>query len=150
MRLSVHTDYALRTLMFLAARDGHHSITEISSRYGISRNHLMKVAQRLVANGFVESVLGRGGGLKLARPAGSLNVGDIVRTLEDTGNFVECFNAETNNCVVTPVCGLSRVLSDGLQVYLSYLDKFTIADLVGDREKFRLALDKGPGLRKNR
>ena len=150
MRLSVHTDYALRTLMFLAARDGHHSITKIASQYRISRNHLMKVAQRLAANGYVESVLGRGGGLKLARPADKLNVGDIVRTLEDTGNFVECFNPDTNDCVVTPVCGLHGVLAGGLRAYMSYLDQYTIADLVGDREKFRLALDQGPGSNKKR
>jgi len=150
MRLSVHTDYALRTLMFLAATDGHHSITEIAGQYGISRNHLMKVAQRLVANGFVESVLGRGGGLKLARPADQLNVGDIVRTLEDTGNFVECFNVVANDCVVTPVCGLRRVLADGLEKYFSHLDKFTVADLVGERKRFRLTLERGPGLSKKR
>jgi len=147
MRLSVHTDYSLRTLMFLAAKDGRHSITEIARQYGISRNHLMKVAQRLVANGYVESVLGRGGGLKLARPAKDLNVGAIVRSLEDTGNFVECFNAITNDCVVTPVCGLRHVLSDGMEALLSHLDRFTIADLVGNRKKFSLVLDSGPGLK---
>jgi Rrf2 family nitric oxide-sensitive transcriptional repressor len=148
MRLSVQTDYALRTLMFLASTDGHHSINEIARQYGISRNHLMKVAQRLAANGYVESVLGRGGGLKLAQPAHKLNVGHVVRTFEDLGNFVECFNAETNDCVVTPVCGLHGVLSGGLKVYLAYLDKFTIADLIGNREKFRRVLDSGPGLKK--
>ena len=150
MRLSVQTDYALRTLMFLAAQDGHHPINEIARQYGISRNHLMKVAQRLAANGYVDSVLGRGGGLKLAQPAQKLNVGHVVRTFEDMGNFVECFNAETNDCVVTPVCGLHRVLSDGLKAYLAYLDRFTIADLVGDREKFRRVLDTGPGLKRKR
>ena len=148
MRLSLHTDYALRTLMFLAARDGHHSITEIARQYGISRNHLMKVAQRLAASGYVNSVLGRGGGLKLARPAGELNVGTIVRNLEDTGNFVECFNAESNQCVVTPVCGLSRVLAGGMKAFMSHLDQFSIADLVGDRDRFRQALEQGGGLKK--
>lgn len=147
MRLSVQTDYSLRTLMFLAARDGHHSITEIASQYGISRNHLMKVAQRLVANGYVESLLGRHGGLRLAKPANELNVGSIVRTLEDTGNFVECFNPATNNCVVTPVCGLRHVLGEGMEVFLQHLDKFTVADLVGDRARFSQVLDQGPGLK---
>ena len=89
MRLSVQTDYALRTLMFLAVKDGHHSIAEIAHAYGISKNHLMKVAQRLTAEGFVESVRGRNGGLKLARPANALNVGRKqydrgVRTFELT------------------------------------------------------------------
>jgi Rrf2 family nitric oxide-sensitive transcriptional repressor len=147
MRLSLYTDYSLRTLMFLAAREGHHSITEIARQYGISRNHLMKVARRLVANGYVESILGRNGGLKLARPASKLNVGNIVRTLEDTGNFVECFNATTNQCVVTPVCGLRHILADGVEVFLTHLDKFTIADLVADRARFRRVLDQAPGLK---
>lgn len=106
----------------------------------------MKVAQSLVANGYVESILGRNGGLRLAQPASKLNVGNIVRTLEDTGNFVECFNVASNNCVVTPVCGLRHVLADGMEVFLSHLDQFTIADLVGDPARFRRALDKGPGL----
>ena len=84
MRLSVQTDYALRTLMFLAVKDGHHSIAEIAHAYGISKNHLMKVAQRLAAEGFVEGVRGRSGGLKLARPANALNVGSIMRAMEES------------------------------------------------------------------
>jgi Rrf2 family nitric oxide-sensitive transcriptional repressor len=141
--MSIRTDYALRTLMSLATSDSHQSIAEIARQYGISRNHLMKVAQDLAANGYVDSVLGRSGGLKLARPAEELNVGDIVRTLEDTGNFVECFNTSTNECVVTPVCGLRHVLAGGVEQFLSHLDRFTIADLVGDRDKFRQSLLKG-------
>ena len=90
MRLSLQTDYALRTLMYLAVKDGHHSIADIASAYGISKNHLMKVAQRLTAEGFVDSVRGRSGGLKLAQPPAELNVGAIVRIMEDTGAFVEC------------------------------------------------------------
>ena len=147
MRLSVHTDYALRTLMFLACSDSHHPISEISRKYGISSNHLMKVSQRLAAGGYVESVLGRSGGLKLTRPPDQINLGEIVRDLEDTLNFVECFNPETNNCVVTPVCGLRNVLADGVELFLAHLDQFTIADIVGDREKFKLTLNQGPGLK---
>jgi Rrf2 family transcriptional regulator, nitric oxide-sensitive transcriptional repressor len=136
MRLSLQTDYALRTLMFLAAKEGHHSITEIAGTYGISKNHLMKVAQRLVAEGFVESVRGRGGGLKLARPAHSLNIGSIVRALEDTGTFVECFDAATNSCVVTPVCGLRHSLAGALEAFARHLDQFTVADLIPDVASF--------------
>jgi Rrf2 family transcriptional regulator, nitric oxide-sensitive transcriptional repressor len=143
MRMSIRTDYALRTLMSLATSETHQSIAEIARQYDISRNHLMKVAQDLVSNGYAESVLGRSGGLKLARPAEELNVGDIVRTLEDTGNFVECFNPSTNECVVTPVCGLRHVLAGGVEKFLLHLDQFTIADLVGDRDTFRQSLIKG-------
>lgn len=145
MRLSVHTDYALRTLMFLSTSDGCHSVNEIAGQYGISKNHLMKVAQKLVAKGYVVSVLGRGGGLKLARPANSLNVGNIVRNLEDTGNFVECFDASTNQCPVTLVCDLHQVLAGGVDAFLSHLDKFTVADLIADRDGFRRVLKTGSG-----
>jgi Rrf2 family transcriptional regulator, nitric oxide-sensitive transcriptional repressor len=132
----LHTDYALRTLMFLAANDGHHSIAEIAHAYGISKNHLMKVAQRLAAEGFVESVRGRSGGLKLARPASALNVGSIVRAMEDTGSFVECFDAATNSCVVTPVCGLRHSLAGAVEAFTQHLDQFTVADLIPNVESF--------------
>jgi Rrf2 family nitric oxide-sensitive transcriptional repressor len=127
--------------MFLAAKDGLHSIAVIARTYGISKNHLMKVAQRLVAEGFVESVRGRSGGLKLARPAQSLNIGSIVRALEETGTFVECFDAATNSCVVTPVCGLRQSLAGALEAFARHLDQFTVADLVPDVESFGRHLD---------
>lgn len=142
MRLSLQTDYALRTLMFLAAKDGHHSIAEISRAYGISKNHLMKVAQRLAAEGFIESVRGRSGGLKLARPANALNIGSIVRTMEDTGTFVECFDAATNTCIVTPVCGLRHTLAGALEAFAQHLDRYTVADLIPDVESFGRQLDR--------
>jgi Rrf2 family nitric oxide-sensitive transcriptional repressor len=137
MRLSVQTDYALRTLMFLAVKDGHHSIADIARAYGISKNHLMKVAQRLTAEGFVESVRGRSGGLKLARPPADLNVGAVVRIMEDTGTFVECFDAATNACVVTPACGLRHALSGALDAFARHLDQFSVADLIPDPERYR-------------
>lgn len=141
MRLSVQTDYALRTLMFLAVKDGHHSIAEIAHAYGISKNHLMKVAQRLAAEGFVEGVRGRSGDLKLARPANALNVGSIMRAMEDTGTFVECFDAATNSCVVTPACGLRHALAGALEAFARHLDQFTIADLVPDSNSYGWQLD---------
>jgi Rrf2 family transcriptional regulator, nitric oxide-sensitive transcriptional repressor len=127
--------------MFLAVKDGHHSIAEIARTYGISKNHLMKVAQRLVAEGFVESVRGRSGGLKLAQPASALNIGSIVRTMEDTGTFVECFDAATNNCIVTPVCGLRHTLAGALEAFARHLDRYTVADLIPDVASFGRHLD---------
>ncbi|MEO7504268.1 MAG: Rrf2 family transcriptional regulator [Sphingomicrobium sp.] len=140
MRLSAQTDFALRTLMFLAARPGHHSIAAIADGYGISRNHLMKVAQRVVAEGFAKSVRGRGGGLMLARDSNDINVGAVVRTIEDFGAFVECFQPLGKGCVVTPVCGLRHVLAGGLEAFLKHLDRFTVADLVADPAAFSAAL----------
>ena len=132
MRLSFQTDYALRTLMFLAVRDGHHSIAAVAGAYGISKNHLMKVAQRLVSEGFVESVRGRSGGMRLARPPEAINVGNVVRVMEDTGIFVECFNPVSNTCVITPACGLRHALSGALEAFARHLDQFSIADLIRD------------------
>lgn len=137
MRLSVHTDFALRTLMYLAVNDGHHSIADIADGYGISKNHLMKVAQRLVAEGFVKSVRGRGGGLALNGRASDINVGSVVRALEDCSAFVECFDLSRNTCTVTPACGLRGVLAGGVESFMQHLGGFTLADLIGDPEKFR-------------
>lgn len=137
MRLSVQTDYALRTLMYLATHDGQHSIAEIAQEYGISKNHLMKVAQRLAAEGFVESIRGRSGGLMLNQPPEKINVGRLVRRFEEFGGFVECFEAAGNGCIITPVCGLRHVLAGGIEAFLRHLDGFTLADLIGDKERFR-------------
>lgn len=140
MRLSLHADYALRTLMYLAVHDGHRSIGEIARAYGISKNHLMKVAQRLVAEGFLVAVRGRSGGLLLARPATQINVGQVARTMEETGGFVECFDPATNSCVITPACQLRHVLSGGLEAFFQHLDRYCVSDLIGDSVAIRRQL----------
>lgn len=140
MRLTVQTDFALRTLMFLGLSEGHQTIEVIARHYGISKNHLMKVAQRLVAEGYVESVRGRGGGLALARPPETLNLGTIVRKFEDVGTFVECFDPVTNQCVATPACGLKHILAGGVAAFMAHLDQYSVADLVADRQLFAEAL----------
>ena len=140
MRLSLHTDFALRTLMLLAVTDGHRSIAEIARAYGISKNHLMKVAQRLVAEGFVEAARGRSGGLQLARPPSEINVGVVVRTMEETGSFVECFDPATNTCVITPTCRLRNALSGAVEAFSLYLDQFSIADMIADTTAMRASL----------
>jgi Rrf2 family transcriptional regulator, nitric oxide-sensitive transcriptional repressor len=140
MRLTVQTDFALRALMFLGASEGHQTIEVIARHYGISKNHLMKVAHRLVAEGYVESVRGRGGGLTLARAPEALNLGAIVRAFEDVGTFVECFDPATNQCAATPACGLRHVLAGGVAAFMAHLDQYSVADLVTDRRLFSAAL----------
>jgi len=131
MHLTLHTDYALRMLMFLALEPGSpRTIEDIATRYGISRNHLMKVAQTLVQAGFVESLRGRGGGLRLAREPATLKLGDIVRATEDGFALVECFDGTRNTCIVSAACGLRNPLQEALSAFLSVLDRYTIADLV--------------------
>ena len=95
MRLTVYTDYALRLLMYLALKeDGLATIAEIADRYRISRNHLMKVAYELGLAGYVETVRGRGGGLRLAKPPESIWLGDVVRHTEQDMVLVPCFDSE--------------------------------------------------------
>ncbi|SOD92278.1 Rrf2 family transcriptional regulator [Caenispirillum bisanense] len=141
MRLTQHTDYALRLLITLAltarraARDGGAAadtitIREVAERYGISRNHLMKVANDLTRAGVVEGLRGRGGGLRLAVPAAEINIGVLVRALEDGRDLVECFRPETNTCRIAPACRLKGVLRQAQEAFLAVLDGYTLADVV--------------------
>lgn len=131
MRLTLQTDYALRVLMFLAARPTHlATIQEVSDAYGISRNHLMKVVLNLARAGFVETVRGRSGGLRLQRAASAIGIGDVVRRIEDDFCIVECFNDRRSVCVIGGVCRLQGILREALNAYLAVLDRHTLADLM--------------------
>lgn len=141
MRLTVHTDYALRMLMYLSLRtEGLSTIQEISQAYGISKNHLMKVAHELGRSGFIETVRGRNGGLRLARPAAEISVGGVVRACEDDFNLVECFATESNRCVITPACGLHGALDAALRAYLTVLDGYSLADIARRQSALMAAL----------
>jgi len=125
-------------LMLLALEpDELHTIEEISTRYDISRNHLMKVAQTLVQRGFVESVRGRSGGLRLRKSAGDINIGAVVRATEDGFNLVECFIAEENTCLISNACGLRGPLEEALAAFLGVLDRYSLADLVQNPGRMR-------------
>ncbi|HEX2892284.1 Rrf2 family transcriptional regulator [Vineibacter terrae] len=131
MRLTLHTDYALRLLMMLAMEpDDLHTVEEVARRYDISRNHLTKVTQTLVQAGFVDSQRGRGGGLRLARQAEAINLGAVVRATEDSFDLVECFDAARNMCVITSACGLRGPLDEALRAFLAVLDRYSLADLI--------------------
>lgn len=131
MHLTLHTDYALRMLMLLALEPGSpRTIEDIAKRFRVSRNHLMKVAQTLVQAGFVESLRGRGGGLRLAREPETVTLGDVVRATEDGFTIVECFDEASNTCIVSAACGLRTPLHEALSAFLGVLDRYTLADLV--------------------
>lgn len=141
MRLTHFTDLSLRLLMYLAVKpDGLATIQEVAGRYGVSRNHLMKVAQQLVKEGFVESVRGHGGGLRLKRPATEIRVGEVVRATEDDFRLVECFEAGRSSCTLLPACRLKGVLGEALGAYLAVLDRYTLADLTLPTHPMRRAL----------
>ena len=143
MRLTVQTDYALRMLMHLAANaDALCTIQEVADRYGISKNHLMKVAQSLSNAGFVESVRGRGGGLRLARPPSEIRVGDVARPLEAGSALVECFPGGGDECLITKTCRLKGILAEAQEAFFTVLDRYSVEDLVRRNPTLRLLLQE--------
>ncbi|RVU35018.1 RrF2 family transcriptional regulator [Hwanghaeella grinnelliae] len=136
MRFTRHTDYALRVLMFLGLKTQGElaTIKEISDRYGISENHLMKVVHRLGQNGLIETVRGRQGGIRLGCPPGEIGIGDVVRRCEEDMRLVECFDPVTNSCRIASCCVLPKVLDEALAAFFAVLDRFTLADLMNSRQ----------------
>ncbi|HET9340580.1 MAG TPA: Rrf2 family transcriptional regulator [Casimicrobiaceae bacterium] len=134
MRLTAFSDYTLRVLMYLALdRDRLATIPEIAAAYGISRNHLMKVVHHLAQSGVVETVRGKGGGIRLARSPEAITIGAIVRAAEGDAPIVECLSRDANRCPIAPVCRLTRVLVDGFDAMYAELDRTTLADLTVHR-----------------
>jgi Rrf2 family transcriptional regulator, nitric oxide-sensitive transcriptional repressor len=133
MRLTVFTDYTLRTLMYLALRpDTLVTIADIAAAYQISNNHLMKVVHQLSLSGDVVTVRGQRGGLRLARPAGEINVGTVVRRSEADLDMMPCFGTQ-GSCAIKPDCVLSSAVEAALRAFLATLDGYTLADLVRPR-----------------
>lgn len=130
MRLNTFTDYCLRTLMYVGAKgEALATIDEIAAAYGISRNHLMKVVLRLGQLGYLETVRGKGGGMRLALAPGDINLGAVVRSMESDFQLVECFGP-ANQCVITRQCRLTSVLHGALDSFMAHLDQYTLADLL--------------------
>ncbi len=130
MRLSDYTDYSLRVLMYCASQPGQLvTIAELADYHGVSKNHLMKVVNDLARQGVLETTRGRGGGLRLSRPAEQICIGDIVRASETDFRLVECFDPQTNACTLTATCRLKHVFTDALKAYFSELDRVTLADI---------------------
>jgi Rrf2 family transcriptional regulator, nitric oxide-sensitive transcriptional repressor len=131
MRLSQYTDYSLRLLIFVAVKTPQAvTISESAAAYGISKNHLMKISQMLGRAGYLETTRGRGGGLKLALPPESIQIGRVIASCEGDSPLVECFDSKTNTCVITPVCGLTHLLLRAQNAFYAELNRFTLADLM--------------------
>lgn len=139
MQLTIFTDYGLRSLMFLAAHpDRLCSVREIADYYGVSYNHLVKVVHRLSQLGHVQSVKGKGGGLKLAQGALTLKLGELVKMLEPNMEIVECFNRDTNTCRVTDHCRLKHYLFDANKAFIDSLNHHTLEDTVKGARMFKI------------
>mgnify|MGYP001199915736 CR=1 FL=1 len=129
MRLTTMTDYALRLLMYVAQHpDRLCTIAEVATVYDISEAHLMKITHQLGLAGYIETVRGKGGGMRLAKPAAEINLGAVVRSVEPDFMLVECM-ATANSCVLTGNCRLTGIFTVALQRFLAHLDDYCLADL---------------------
>jgi Rrf2 family transcriptional regulator, nitric oxide-sensitive transcriptional repressor len=141
MRITTHTDYALRLLMYLGLkRGGLATIAEIAANYGISKNHLMKVAHQLGIAGYVETVRGHGGGLRLAMPVEMIILGQVVRTTEPDMAFVQCLKPDYTACALLPACVMRQALKQAGAAFLEVLDGYTLGDLIQPGAKLRALL----------
>ena len=145
MRLTVYTDYAMRLLMYLALKDdGLATIADVAESYGISKNHLMKVTYQLGVAGYVETVRGRRGGLRLAKPVAAIGLGQVVRHTEPDLALVPCFKPVDADCVIWRCCVLQNALGRARAAFLGVLDGYTLADLVAPRGSLQTLLSITP------
>ena len=145
MRLSTFSDYSLRVLVYLGTRDGRiATIGDIAAAYDISANHLMKVVHQLGQRGYVATVRGKGGGMRLARAPEDINVGELVRATEDNSRLAECFDREASCCRIESSCVLRGVLREALEAFYRVLDRQTLADLLVPRARLAKLLQVAP------
>ncbi len=135
MRLTQYSNFTLRTLQLVALRaPAIVTVDDVARAHRISKAHLVKVAAELSRRGYIEAIRGRHGGMRLARPADIITVGEIVRWTEAPLELVECFNPDTNTCPLLGACHLSRGLQRALRAFLSVLDDLTIADIAYNKD----------------
>lgn len=130
MRLTLWTDYALRALIYVGAKTGASpTIAEVAESFGVSRTHLMKIVNRLAQQGYLDTVRGRGGGIRLGRPASTISVGAVVRDTEEELAVMGCLG-EPGFCRIEGCCVLRRALREATSAFLDVLDDYTLADLL--------------------
>lgn len=149
MKLTAFTDYSLRVLIYLAAQPQRRAtIAEIASSFAVSEHHLTKVVHFLGKHGWLANVRGKGGGLSLAKAPDSINIGDVVRHTEGNA-IVECFGEGGGECRIAGLCRLRGVLAEALAAFHAVLQRYTLADLVHNREALSAIffVDRAPARR---
>lgn len=131
MQMTQFSNYAVRTLMYCALRPGQVCrVRDIAGAYGISEHHLMKVVQTLGQMGIVDTLRGRGGGIRLARDPHDIVIGEVLRVTEANLNIAECFDGATNTCPLSGACRFKRALARALEAFFLVLDGYNLADFV--------------------
>jgi len=145
MRLTRQTNYATRILMYCAATKDLSKVADIAEFYGISEAFLFKILKVLIASGFLETVRGRSGGIRLSRPADQIGLGEVIRAVEDNFAMAECFESGASRCPLVTNCGLNEALSRALGAFFDVLDDYTIADLTNNRRNIHVLLQLEAG-----
>lgn len=132
MQLTLHTDYALRVLIYLTLNKNRWvTIEELAGFFKISKNHLVKIVHKLGLKGYIQTLRGKGGGMRLARPPAEINVGDVVRTIEGHFHIAECFNPKKQGqCAVQPVCRLTALFGKAVGQFMAVLDEVSLEQMV--------------------
>jgi Rrf2 family nitric oxide-sensitive transcriptional repressor len=139
MKLSLFSDYSLRTLMYAALKEDVFQLNEVTVAYGISRHHLGKIVHSLAKLGYLDTQRGRGGGISLAKPASEIRLGKLVRETENQTVLVECFDAATNTCPINGSCRLKGLLAEAMQAFYASLDKYSLQDMVSGPHRARMS-----------
>jgi len=135
MRITRYTDYSVRVLIYLGLKgEARSTIQEIAESYKISRNHLMKVVHDLQLRGYIDTIRGKNGGVKLRLAPEDISIGQLIRETEEDKALVECFGPD-NACAITPFCDLKHVLADAQEAFFSVLDAYTLADLLNPERR---------------
>ncbi|SDC54728.1 transcriptional regulator, BadM/Rrf2 family [Cupriavidus sp. YR651] len=129
MQLTAYTEYGLHALVYLARRQGEApTARQIAEAIGLPLNHLVKILHRLRQAGFLDTTRGRNGGTRLARPADSIRVGEVVRTLEHPHVLADCLHGD-GRCAMEASTQCGEALKSALGAYRAVLDGYSIADL---------------------
>ncbi|WP_116475081.1 nitric oxide-sensing transcriptional repressor NsrR [Zobellella maritima] len=141
MKLTTYTDFGLRAMMYLATLPAAEltSVAHVSTLYGVSRNHMVKVVNQLARQGYIHAVRGKNGGIRLAKPAEQINVGQVIRSLEHNLNGIDCGSPA---CHLVRVCRLKDALKLAMDAFLRVMDSYTLADLVENREELMVIFEQ--------
>ena len=142
MQLTLYSDYSLRVLIYLGTKPDEEiaTITGIAQAYGISRNHLVKVVHNLSQLGYIITVRGNQGGMRLSRSPERIKIGEVIRHTEGTFDIVECFNTASNTCPISPICKLKGVFNEAYRHFIRVLDHYTLADIIKNKKQLRSVL----------
>lgn len=133
MKLTSYTNYAMRCLQLATLK--HPELVRVDDVvliHDVSRPHIVKVVHELGKAGYLETIRGRSGGFRLARPAENIIVGDVVRLTEGSMDIVECFNPDTNTCPFIGICKLSKKIQEATNAFMEILDDVTVADIASN------------------